>query len=450
MEKTQPKIIIIGAGMSGLIAAKQLTPYFDCKILEASDRVGGRVYTAYFQESPMELGAVAIQGAENNPIMAMAQKMNLALAKIVEEDIQLLDEEGRPVSTEQFKLWNTLYFDLCDKASENKNMSLSEGIAHILNVDESLKNQIPASFIYWKNKMLSAYFGMDLNQLSAEFYPQEKILTGGNYAVTGGYGKIIEYLKPENFNIRLSSKVTEIDYRNKAIIKITTENKEVFECQAVVVTVPLGVLKKQDILFNPELPALKNTAIQKMDMGVLNKFILFFDECFWPKDIRKFACLHPDAKVPIFFNYYGALKKPMLAGFVGGSEAEKLENLSDPEITQLICEELKRLFQKNIPEPSKMFVTRWLKQPGYYGSYSCLRSGVPANIYDELAEPVENSVFFAGEATMKDFPGTVHGAYFSGIIAARKILQKFGIEPQRPDEVDRVYENLADMARVKI
>ena len=205
-------------------------------------------------------------------------------------------------------------------------------------------------------------------------------------------------------------------------IKVITDKKH-YEADKVIVTVPLGILKKETIKFHPSLPDHKKQAIDNLGMGVLDKIVLKFPRAFWPQDKRVITYFSENySGIYWFHNFYAHFSSPILIGFIGGDAARELEKRDNKSILQEVMELLQKLFGHSIPNPLDYFITRWANDPFAYGSYSYIPLGASGRDYDLLAEPIEDKVFFAGEATDKHFFATTHGAYFSGIRAAERII----------------------------
>ncbi len=224
--------------------------------------------------------------------------------------------------------------------------------------------------------------------------------------------------------IILNTQVTHISY-NKNGVQIKT-NRGDFTADAVIVTVPLGVLKNNGIRFTPELPAAKQKAIQQLQMGVVNKIGLKFPQIFWPANYSRFSYVAEQYKTFAFFiDNYHYFKQPVLTGLIGGDWARELEPLSDKDIVQTAMEQLRHLFGNAIPEPTQSLITRWQNDPFSLGSYSYVPVATTGKDYETLAETIEDQIYFAGEATNRMHPATVHGAYISGIREADRIIQSF-------------------------
>jgi monoamine oxidase len=214
--------------------------------------------------------------------------------------------------------------------------------------------------------------------------------------------------------------VKKINTRENAI-EVITEN-EIFDADAVIITVPLGVLKKNEIIFNPPLPSDKQKAIQRLEMGLFNITALKFTTPFWPNENHAMFFTQFDAlSIPVFFNLHHFIQQPILVGYSGGERARQLENLTDAELIEKTIHNFKKVFGAGLPEPESYLNTRWSHDPFSYGSYSYIPTGASGSDYETIAKPASNRLFFAGEATSSKHPATTHGAYLSGIREADRI-----------------------------
>jgi monoamine oxidase len=215
--------------------------------------------------------------------------------------------------------------------------------------------------------------------------------------------------------------VTRVDYNSDRVQ--VTHNGKVSEADYVIVSVPLGVLKSGRIQFSPELPQHKKTAIEKVPMNCVNKFLLIFDEAFWDDEL--YICYTAEQKDK--YNYFVNLKKAAnvnaLMTFAYADYARATESMSDSQIIGDIMSHLSDMYGENIPYPKTMLRTRWNSNENSFGSYSYPGVGTNPQFFGNLAKSVDNKLFFAGEHTSKDFFGTAHGAYHSGMDVAEEIAE---------------------------
>jgi monoamine oxidase len=185
----------------------------------------------------------------------------------------------------------------------------------------------------------------------------------------------------------------------------------------------LGVLKANAIQFAPALSATKQTAIQKIGVSCVNKFLLTWNTAFW--DDVQYISYTPETKDK--FNYFVNVKKfnpsaNALMTFAYADYARQTETMTDAQIINEIMLHLKDIYGNNIPAPTNMLRTKWQSNEHAFGAYSYTAVGTEMRHFDDLAANISKKVFFAGEHTHADYFSTAHGAYLSGIRAADEII----------------------------
>lgn len=272
--------------------------------------------------------------------------------------------------------------------------------------------------------MLSAYLefsvGGDISELSSVYFDDDEVFNGADEIITNGYDKITDHLA-SGLNIRLNTRVSSIDYSGERAM--VTSQGTTFEGDYVLVTVPLGVLKNNGIQFLPQLPTNKSTAISNTQMGNVNKFLLVWDTSFWDTSLQ-YIGYTPETKGK--FNYFLNVRKfsskNALMTFAFGDYATVTENMSDADIINEIMSHLQGIYGNTIPAPTNMLRTKWGENINCYGAYSFATNGTTSADFHALSESINNRLYFAGEHTSRDYRGTVHGAYLSGIREANKII----------------------------
>ena len=413
----EERIVIVGAGAAALAAADelQIRGFHNVVLLEARDRVGGRIWTSSIGDGiPVELGATWIHGVRGNPVSDIVESNGIATTETDYDNAVLYDHDGRPAEPVDPALWGA-YMALAYEMPEASLADVFERFA----ATHSLSGDDRRLWLYSLASMFSHEFGADISDLSIMSYDGPSTLRGGDVVFPQGYSQIVEVLAAGR-DIRLDHPVAGIDHTGPTVV-VTTESGATFEADRVVVTVPLGVLKAGAIPFTPELPPATRDAIAALDMGILNRTVLLFDEPFWDRDTEwiGYAGEQP-GQWSETLNLYPYLQQPVLAMFNPGSFGAEIEQYSDAELTSRAVEALTAMFG-DVPEPVDAVSTRWGSDPWTRGSYSYLPVGVEFETYREMARPVGEKLFFAGEATHSRFPSTVHGALLSGRRAARQI-----------------------------
>lgn len=303
-----------------------------------------------------------------------------------------------------------------------------------------------------------------LTSLSLKHWDQDDDFefSGSHMTVRNGYSCLPGALA-EGLDIRLNTAVRHVRY-NRTGVEIVTQSTskasitttQTFKGDAVLITLPLGVLKSHPsgVQFHPPLPEWKTAAVHRMGFGNLNKVVLCFDRVFWDPNTNLFGHVgSTTANRGELFLFWNLYKSPVLIALVAGEAANKLENVSDEIIVGSAIAVLKGIFGSSaVPPPKETVVTRWKSDEWSRGSYSFVAAGSSGNDYDLMASPVAPPpvsgmppgnppppnpprVFFAGEHTIRNYPATVHGALLSGLREAGRIADQFlGL----PYEVNRV------------
>jgi monoamine oxidase len=187
-------------------------------------------------------------------------------------------------------------------------------------------------------------------------------------------------------------------------------------------------LKRGTIVFSPELPSAKTRALSKLQMGVLDKTYFKFPSVFWQTRTDRVGYLgnvgaRSGLDIPEYFMLDNVVGAPILFGFTAGAMARRYERVSSAVVTGRTMRTFRKIFGRAVPEPEAILRTSWATDPFSFGSYSYIPLGATIESFDALAEPIENRILFAGEATNRSYPGTVHGAYLSGLREADRIIR---------------------------
>jgi monoamine oxidase len=264
-------------------------------------------------------------------------------------------------------------------------------------------------------------YATDAANLSLRYWDECHDFHGVHGIFPHGYDQIIDRLAV-GLNVKLGHVVQQIIYDDKGVKLLT--NQGAFKADRIIVTLPLGVLQDSTVVFAPPLPSRKVAAIQNLHMGVLNKLYLRFPACFWPPGSEWLEYMGQERRSwTQFFNLFKYFGKPMLVGFSAGTYGRALERLSDQTIVAEAMHVLRTIYGVSIPNPEAWHMTRWGSDPFAGGSYVYIPPGASGEDCDTLAEPVGERLFFAGEATQRLHYATVHGAFWSGVQAARRLIE---------------------------
>ncbi len=425
LPKKDEKIIVVGAGMAGLSAARVLQEAgYEVVLLEARARVGGRVHTSYeWPDTPLDLGASWIHGVEGNPLTALAEAVGAERMVTDYDNGILYDQDGRLLGDRGWvkaEEYEGIIDQAIEQASESdEDQSVMDAVATLIDI-ESLSAQEQQYLNLVLNYKLEQEWAADVTELSASYTEEGEAFGGEDVVFPNGYHDLIEHMARE-LDIRLEHVVQKISYNEEGVS--ITSNKGVLTGDRAVITLPLGVLQRDTVQFEPPLPQAKQNAINMLGFGVLNKVYLRFPDAFWQTEPEWiFSLSEKRGEWSEWFNLYPYIKKPILLAFNSGRFGQEVEKLSDDEMITQAMTVLRNLYGNDIPDPEAWQITRWIDDKFAYGSYSFPTVGANHQVREELARPVANRLFFAGEATESDYPATVHGAFLSGKREAERII----------------------------
>ncbi|KAL8088460.1 hypothetical protein AgCh_038297 [Apium graveolens] len=424
-----PSVIIIGGGMAGIAAARALhDASFQVTLLESRDRIGGRVCTDYSFGFPVDLGASWLHGvSEENPLAPIIGRLGLPLYRTSGDNSVLYDHD-----LESYALYdmagNKVPQELVTEVGEDFKSIMDEAnqVRSENSEDMSVSRAISVVFERRPDLRMEGWFAADADTISLKCWDQEELLPGGHGLMVRGYFPVINTLA-KGLDIRLGHRVTNIVRRYNGV-KVSVENGRTFVADAAIVAVPLGVLKSNCIKFEPRLPQWKEAAIADLGVGVENKIILHFKEVFWPNVEFLGVVAETSYECSYFLNLHKATGHAVLVYMPAGQLARDIEKLSDEAAANFAFTQLKKILP-DASDPIQFLVSHWGTDVNSLGSYSYDIVGKPHDLYERLRIPVD-ILFFAGEATSMDYPGSVHGAYATGALAAEdcrmRVLERYG------------------------
>jgi monoamine oxidase len=401
--------LIIGAGVAGLSAAQALRAAGHAAlVIEARDRVGGRIWTDRSQ-GPVEYGAEFIHG-EHVVTWELVRTHHLATSPW-QDGGRLFAIGGRvlPPSDQMYERVYALW-----EAVHTYN-GPEESAALVL--DSLAPRDDPAR--YFVQRWLAGIEAGDAARLSAQALSREWELNDygdTNFHLDGGYDQISTILA-EGLAIRLQCPVEQVAW-NEAGVTLTLASGEQLQAKNLLITVPIGVLQAGTLRFDPPLPADKRAAISAIDMGHVTKLAIWFAHAFW----EPFVVLSTDGPVASWWPVESA-SVPMLMGYTGGPAALVLARMGEQQALHAALESLCTIFG---PQARQHYrgarLVDWSLDPWSRGAYTY--SPVGMGDAREVLGAALPPLFFAGEATcLRGDLATVHGAIASGRRAAAELLR---------------------------
>jgi len=410
---TTADVVIVGAGASGLSAARTLLSNgISVLLLEATDKIGGRAMTNHdIFGVPYDLGASWLHNGTDNPYLAYGRKAGFSIYQA--PDAQSVYVGNAPATPEQTRDLEALYKDagrtLATAGIFGRDVSIAEVLGNTLQ-NKTWGPVVASAIGPWE-------MGRNLDQISVQDWWNQQ--GGDDFLCKEGYGALVQHFG-RNIPVQLNTWVEHIDWRGDGV-KIET-NQGSIRAKKVILTVSTGVLAAEKIRFTPALPVEKQTSFHQLKMSSYNHIALQFEGGL--PEFNADHYLHGDFSTDETIGWVTNMRGTNLNfGFVGGRFSEALEHAGINEAVQVGLSDLERMLGHDIRKRFKKgFFTTWSFYQNTLGSYAVATPG-HHGARDVLRRTIADRIYFAGEACGGEYATTVNGAHLSGENTARDVLR---------------------------
>uniref|UniRef100_A0A182WL46 Amine oxidase domain-containing protein n=1 Tax=Anopheles minimus TaxID=112268 RepID=A0A182WL46_9DIPT len=492
MNKIEPSVVIVGAGGAGIAAATRLIEqgFRNLTILEAENRIGGRIHSVRRGNNVLDYGAQWVHGKDNNFIYDMASQYGLIEVEQHKENELYYRSNGEPVPKEvSDRVIDTLY-TLLENVESLQTFSGSLGAYYdkvffeavrdgkFAGIDQRTCYQLYQFFIKYHNTynatdtlhevsgagLLEFEDNQDeflINWKNRGFHTLLDLLMRKLPEQTGSPIPVEEYVKFNHVVTSINWNVHGSNPHNR--VSVTCTNGVTFGATHLILTVSLGVLQDMhSSWFDPPLPDPKRNAIEGLYIGTIDKMFLEFEEPFWPQDNswHGFGLLWEPSDLEqlrrdglqwlesVCAFFVPDRTERLLVAWIYGHDARVMEALPEPAVIDGLMN-LLRKFLPHFPVPDAptwFSRSRWYSNPHFRGSYSSrsMRSDAMQATAAELAEPLTAArdhipiVQFAGEASHPQFYSTVQGAVASGWREADRLINLYRVQSTLGNSDDKM------------
>lgn len=425
MSGSKNDVLIIGAGMAGLTAARTLAESgLRVLVLEAQDRIGGRILTRRIGDEVVELGAEFIHGHPPE-LWDLVKEAGLTVQKRDGSQVCFEDDALKECGEEMDEAFRPLE-DLKDFRGED--ISFAEYINRKQLSDEERSKIIG----YVEGFNAADHRQMSAAALAVQQKAEDAIDGDRLYHLVGGYDQLPQYLASRfaeaGGEVKLNTAVQQVRWQAGHVEAVTSSGS--FSAERAILAVPLGVLQSNRVLITPR-PEATLAAAAQLRMGNVRRFTLLFRERFWhglaPQPaLGNLSFLFAFEQMPPV--WWTSRPEPgnSLTGWVGGPRSAALAEVDDAELGRDACATLARIFSLPAEQIQHQLLGcyshDWQNDPFTLGAYSYVAAG-GLDASRKMTEPLSRTLYFAGEHTdVTGHWGTVHAAMRSGLRAAAQIL----------------------------
>ncbi|MER2133934.1 MAG: NAD(P)/FAD-dependent oxidoreductase [Arthrobacter sp.] len=432
--------VVVGAGVSGLSAARALAANGQrVVVLEARDRIGGRLHTERLDGRITDLGASWIHGIDGGPLHALTRAFGMVDAEFTVGSYQ---PGGRPIAyygPDGARLSGTAADQFIADAArvEVRLTAVIEAMPPGASYASAARTAVAqvgdaegwdperaARVVEYLDHRSEEQYGADSRLLDAHGL-EDEVIIGDEVVFPGGYDQLASNLEA-GLDVRLEHVVTRVLRAGATGVEsgvVVETDRGSFTARQAVVTVPIGVLQSERITFEPPLPEAVTDAVSRFRMNAFEKIFLRFPERFWDEGV--YAIRRQGDAAKWWHSWYDLTDisgEPTLLTFAAGECAQEIRGWSDERVVHSVMASLREIYGSGIPAPVHARITDWQGDEFAGGAYAYMTRGCTAEDHTRLAEPIDGVLQLAGEATWEADPATVNAALCSGHRAAERIL----------------------------